>query len=171
MIVHDAHRPARGKAVSKPDAGRAAPPGVGPGGANDYRCGDNILETGGGYCAAAFHIQQRIAPGITDLSGEKPERVDPRAVGCIARNGKEKCIADLGASQAGPIALRLKPEHPRVALRAITKLPAGSAARRIVAAFRGNECVGGRYQVPAVAARPPAAVGSPIEARPVIDGG
>src|SRR5205823_6067117 len=87
------------------------------GSGNETRCGDDIVVTGGGYREAALHIEQRIAPGITDLSGEKPEGINPRAIGEIARK-EQKCIAHLGAAQAHPIALRLKPEHPGVALRA-----------------------------------------------------
>src|SRR5713226_2726121 len=115
MVVFDGDRPAREKAIFKTGADRSAGPGVACSGGNKTRCRDDIAVTGGGYCGAALHIKQRTAPSITDLSGEKPESVDPRAIGDITRN-EEKCIAYFGAAQAHPIALSLQPEHPRVTL-------------------------------------------------------
>src|SRR5229473_4619533 len=100
MVVFDGDRPARDKAIFKTGADRSAGTGVARRGGNETRCGDDIVVTGGGYCGAALHIKQRIAPSITDLSGEKPQSIDPRAIGDVTRNGKEKCIAHLGAAQA-----------------------------------------------------------------------
>src|SRR6266403_12937 len=100
MVVFDGDRPAGEKAIFKTGADRAAGPGVARGSGNQTRCGDDIVVTGGGYREAALHVKQRIAPGITDLSGEKPEGIDPRAIGDIAGNGNESCVARLGAAQA-----------------------------------------------------------------------
>src|SRR5258705_668656 len=100
MVVFDGDRPAGEKAIFKTDAHRAAGPGGAGGRGNRTRCGDDIVVTGGGYREAALHVKQRIAPGITDLSGEKPEGIDPRAIGDIAGNGNENCVARLGAAQA-----------------------------------------------------------------------
>ena len=96
----DRDRPAREKAIFKTGADRSTGPSVACGSGNETRCGDDIVVTGGGYREAALHIKQRIAPGITDLSGEKPKGIDPRAIGDVTRHGKEKCIAYLGAAQA-----------------------------------------------------------------------
>jgi len=68
------------KTIFKTGADRAAGPGVARGGDNQTGRGDDIVVTGGGYREAALHIKQRIAPGITDLSVEKPECIDPRAI-------------------------------------------------------------------------------------------
>src|SRR5258705_7663978 len=100
MVVFDGDRPAREKAIFKTGADRSAGPGVAHGSGDETRCGDDIVVAGGGYRKPALHIKQRIAPGITDLSGEKPERIDPRAIGDVTGNGKENCIAHLGAAQA-----------------------------------------------------------------------
>ncbi len=100
MVVFDGDRPAGEEAIFKTGADRAAGPGVARGSGNQTRCGDDIVVAGGGYREAALHINQRIAPGITDLSGEKPEGIDPRAIGDITGNGNESCIARLGAAQA-----------------------------------------------------------------------
>src|SRR5260370_29296141 len=100
MVVFDGDRPAGEKAIFKTGADRAAGPGVAGGSGDQTRCGDDIVVTGRGYREAALHVKQRIAPSITDLSGEKPEGIDPRAIGDIAGNGNESCVARLGAAQA-----------------------------------------------------------------------
>src|SRR6476619_4510827 len=100
MVVFDGDRPAGEKAIFKTGADRAAGPGVARGTRNQTRRGEDVVVTGGGYGEAALRVKQHIAPGITDLSGEKPEGIDPRAIGDIAGNVHEKCVAHLGAAQA-----------------------------------------------------------------------
>src|SRR5258707_5819943 len=96
MVVFDGDRPAGEEAIFKTGADRAAGAGVARGSGNQTGCSDDIVVTGSGYREAALHVKQRIAPGITHLSGEKPEGIDPRAIGDVTRKGKEKCIARLG---------------------------------------------------------------------------
>src|ERR1700681_255395 len=170
MVVFDGDRPTSVEAIFKTAADRAAHPAVLGGGDNGSGWGEDIVVPSAGYRHAALQVKQRVAPGITDLSGEQPKRVDPRAIGYIAWSEQEKCVAHLGAAQAHPIALSLKPEYPRVALGAVAELAAGNAAGGIVATFRADQRAGRRYIIPAVAARAPAAVASPIEARPVPPG-
>src|SRR6266702_3150918 len=86
MVVFDGDRPAREKAIFKAGADRSAHPCVACGGDNGSRCGEDILVTAGGDREAALHIEERAVPGITDLPGEKRNRVDPRAIGDITGN-------------------------------------------------------------------------------------
>src|SRR5205807_1222964 len=108
-------------------------------------------------------VEQHIIEGVTDLAGEQSERIDLGAVGDAAESR-----AHVGASQVSPIALGLKPEYPGAGLPAITELTTGDAAGRIMRALRRKRRAN---EIPLLAARSPAAVGTDVEAAPIIDRG
>src|SRR4029077_1541529 len=114
-----------------------------------------------GHRSAALHVEERVVPGITDLTGEQAKRIDARLVGDTSDQR-----ARIAALQIGPVALRFETEHEGAGLPAITDLTTGNAAGRIMATFRS-----GAGEVPAIVARTPTTVGADVETAPVIHSG
>src|SRR5438132_44030 len=120
-----------------------------------------------GHGGAALHIPKDVVPGIPDLAGEKAERFNP---GIVSPGGNE--TANVRSVQISPVALRFETEHPTGGLPAVTNLTANHSAGRIVTTFAegGQDSYAGEVRnIPALVARSPTAVGSDIEAAPVVD--
>src|ERR1700743_199989 len=94
---------------------------------------------------AVLHIEQEIAPGVADLSGEQPDRVD---FGLVGRTGKTGELGRIRTLQIGPVALRFEAEHPGRALPPIASLAARGGTARGMAPFGSNDQV----RIPAVMA-------------------
>jgi hypothetical protein len=100
MIVLNAHRPIRNESILDTGADRFTKPVLRSSDGRPTSPGKYVIVAAGEYCAAALEIEQRVTPGISDLSGEEPENINSRAIDCITGSSKEKCIADAGAVEA-----------------------------------------------------------------------
>src|SRR6267142_5828434 len=164
MIVFDCSRPVRGESKFKTSSNCTAPAGFS--GAVKHHAGIQTLVLVVGDGGAALHIPKNVVPGIADLACEQAQRIDFGSV-----NKRSKNAARIRSTQISPVALGFDTEHPSAALPTVTNLSADDPAGCVVTAFRGgrNRSPEGACRSPAVAARPPAAVGADVETAPVID--
>src|SRR3954453_11329471 len=132
MVVFEADRPVRRKAVFDADADRAAPAGVVGtvelGSCKTARSDAAVAIASDG--GAALHVKQCAVPGVADLAGEQAESIDTGAVRDTEHG------AGVPAGEVCPVALCFEAEYEGAALPAITDLAAGDGPRRARAAFR-----------------------------------
>src|SRR5712671_6681696 len=171
VIVCDGGRPVRREAIFHTDSNHAAPTGVIV--AVERNASDRIVAPVPVVYdrCAALHVEQNVVDRVADLTGEKAERVDLRAIG-EWRTGEERGDeeARAGTAEISPIPLSFESEHPGAGLPAIANLTAGNAAGCIVATFIGEErAAETSVLIPALAARTPAAVGADVETAPIVD--
>src|SRR6202035_3011446 len=133
MVVFKRRRPVRGEAEFHTGADSSTPAVVAGRCRSDNAACEDIIAIGD-HGRAALSINERGVEGIARLSREQAERIHPRPIGIGWR--KDAYIA---AAQVGPIALEFQPEHPRVALKAITDLTTGNAARGGMTSVARNE--------------------------------
>src|SRR6267142_962308 len=166
VVVCDGGRPVRREAIFQTDSNHAAPTGVIV--AVERNASERIVapEPVVHDRCAALHVEQNVVDRVADLTGEKAERVDLRAIG-ERRAGKK---ARAGTAEISPVTLSFESEHPGAGLPAITDLTAGNTAGCIVATFIGEECAAETsILIPAFAARTPAAVSADVETAPIVD--
>ena len=118
--------------------------------------GDEPVVAIAGQRGAALHVQEHGVEGITDLTGEQAERVDPGLVGQEGnaeqgRNGN----ARVAALETGPVALAFDAEHPGARLPAEADLTAGEATGCIMTALVTRPVATAKHAVvdPALVAR------------------
>src|SRR5262249_5369424 len=119
MIVLDANRPVRCEADFEADANRAAPAGAVR--AVELDAGRNVdaAELIADHGAAALHVEQDVAPGVADLTGDQTEGID---LGTVTGADQTEDRAGVVAGEVGPVALALDAEHPSGRLPAIADL-------------------------------------------------
>src|SRR3979409_1945796 len=170
VIVFDADRPVRCETKLKTGTDRATPTRFTRAGREEHSRGNSeYVVLVFGYGRAALYVKQHIVPGVANLTSEQPKRIDARTV--TVRRKKQ---ADIVASEISPVALRFQTEHPRGCLPAIADLTTSRAAGCVMATFperRNRNACGRCYEIPAFAARSPAAIGADVEAAPIVKGG
>src|SRR5271169_1759544 len=162
MIVFNGCRPVRGEAEFDAAADRATPTVVARGCRHNDAAGEDVVAIGNNG-RAALEIEQRCVPGVPNLAGEQPERVDAGAI-----DARVIVDADIAALQVGPITLEFKSIYPGAGLPTETNLRTSHAARRAVASVRRAKDTRRREQIEATVRRAPAAVGAYREAAPVV---
>src|SRR6201999_1403030 len=117
VVVFHAHRPVRRKADFDASADRATPIGVAArvGEQGSATKGEDVVTVVDNR-GTALHTGQDVVPGIADLAGKEPERVQLRAVGQAGDR------ADVRATEVSPVALCFDPEHPGAGLPAVAEL-------------------------------------------------
>src|SRR4030081_2460841 len=170
VIVFDADRPVRCETKLKTGTDCATPTRFTRAGGEQHSRGNGeYVVLVFGYRRAALYVKQHIVPGVADLTSEQPERIDSRTV--TVRREEQ---ADIVASEISPVALRFQTEHPRTGLPAIADLTTSRAAGCVMATFperRNRNACGRCYEIPALAARSPTAIGADVEAAPIVNGG
>src|ERR1700694_4108507 len=169
MVIFNSCRPVRSETEFETGTNGATPTSFLSRVEHDARSGHETIVLVVGDGGAALHVPQAIVSCVAYLAGGQPACGAFRPV--AVTGAKEQ--AGIRSSQIGPVALCFQTEHPTAGLPAITDLPAGDAAGRIVTAFaeRGNYDAEVVIDVPALAARSPATVGADVEAAPVVHGG
>src|SRR5262249_28716619 len=116
-----------------------------------------------GHGRAALDVEQRCIPRPTDLTREEPD-------GIGLHRGRERRIehADARTAQVSPIALRFQSEDELTGLPAIPDLAAEQAAGTVAATI-AEDGPGDEYEIPAIVALAPAAIGADVETAPVVD--
>src|ERR1700682_4988125 len=180
MVVFEGDRPIRSEAVFETCADRATPTGL-PGTVDKQACrngeGPILVASNRG---TALDVDQDVVPGIADLTREQAERIDPRLVPEPRRSERRREEqAGVGTLEVSPVALGLQAEHPAARLPTVADLTTDRAAGGVMTSLRNGRGKRGYNaawdksiadEIPALAARPPPAIGADVEAAPVIEG-
>src|SRR3954447_3101288 len=162
MVVFNTERPVGRETILKADAEGPAPTGAvccdqaDSGGIVEYR------QPIAGDSRTALDIKQRRIPGPTELTSEETD-----GVGLCRRRDCRIEQAHARILDVSPISLRFQTKHKLIGLPAVANLPTGKASGTITAAARDRPH--GSDEIHATAALAPSAVGTDVEAGPIVD--
>jgi len=112
-----------------------------------------------GRCTT-LQVPKDVVPGVTDLAGEQPNRIDFGVVVSDETKGSRQQQGAVGAFQVRPVALSFSAKYPASGLQAVANLAACETAGGVVTTF-GRACNRDTERIvdiPALAGGPAAAV-------------